>query len=294
MKKMNVLKHMTLLTLFIAVFYVSNVFAKAGFTYDQGVYVKCGDAILPSGVIYIVQNVVNLIKIAIPILLIVLGMIDFMKAVMSNDEKQMKASQGKLIKRILAGVIVFFVIAIVQFVFGFVVDGDSSKNAVSCLACFVTSDDNCTFTNNDFNDGVLDDKTNGSTTNGNNSNSDSDDGTISDKMIPIDTSTSCKLNYEFTPATLKNTTLAIKLTSDCGFSVESKSCSYEDENGGNIISGVCPLEESGKGNKSITYKTGANFDTVDINIKVQFDNGEETSIRFNGGPYSMLSGEITQ
>ena len=39
------------------------------------------------------------------------------------------------------------------------------------------------------------------------------------------------VNYEFIPATLKNTTLAIKLTSDCGFSVESKSCSYEDENG---------------------------------------------------------------
>ena len=47
-------------------------------------------------------------------------------------------------------------------------------------------------------------------------------------------------------------------------------------------------------NKSITYQTGANFDTVDINITVQFDNGEETSIRFNGGPYNMLAGEITQ
>ena len=125
---------------------------------------KCSidiDPIIPNTV----SMVVTIIKIAVPIILIIFGILDLAKAVMSNDEKQMKSSQGKLIKRILAGVIVFFVIAIVQFVFGFVVDGDSSKNAVSCLACFVTSDDNCTFTNNDFNDEVLDDKTNGSTTN---------------------------------------------------------------------------------------------------------------------------------
>ena len=94
---------------------------------------------------------ITVLKIVIPIILIVLGMIDLAKAVMSNDDKVMKEAQGKLIKRIVYAVIIFFVVAIVQFVFGLL--GSASDNAsdsnmeynkdniTSCINCFVNNED---------------------------------------------------------------------------------------------------------------------------------------------------------
>lgn len=93
---------------------------------------------------------ITIIKIAIPIILIVLGMIDLAKAVMSNDDKVVKEAQGKLIKRIVYAVVIFFVVAIVQFVFGLL--GTASENANSdmtsydkdslsgCISCFINNE----------------------------------------------------------------------------------------------------------------------------------------------------------
>lgn len=89
------------------------------------------DAILPDTV----STVVNIIKVAIPILLVIFGMIDLGKAVMSNDEKEMKGAQTKLIKRILYAVLIFFIFAIVQWVFA-IIDGDNSSGS-NCLNCFI-------------------------------------------------------------------------------------------------------------------------------------------------------------
>lgn len=141
MKKQNILKSLGLILLAVIVFHTVDVHA-AGFKY-QNQYIQCGEATLPYGVAFIVQNVVNIIKIAIPILLIIMGMLDFLKAVIANDEKQMKESQNKFIKRIIAAVIIFFVVAIVQFVFGYIVSGNEGKDALSCVSCFVNSDDSC-------------------------------------------------------------------------------------------------------------------------------------------------------
>jgi hypothetical protein len=87
---------------------------------------------------------VDAVKIIVPLLLIVYGMIDLAKAVMSNDEKTMKEAQGKLIKRFVYAVVIFFIVALVQLVFGMLADasgGDIDKgNIVSCIDCFMTND----------------------------------------------------------------------------------------------------------------------------------------------------------
>ena len=104
--------------------------------------VACGgytfDAIIPN----LVSALVNLIKIFIPIILIVFGMLDMGKAVLSNDEKTMKENQSKLIKRIIYAVIVFLVVSLVQIVFGVVgkADSDSGNTATSCINCFVNGE----------------------------------------------------------------------------------------------------------------------------------------------------------
>lgn len=89
-----------------------------------------------------VHLIVNIIKIVIPIILVIFGMLDLGKAVMSNDEKEMKGAQTKLIKRVLYAVLVFFIIALVQWIFG-ALDADSvkgSEKANSCFNCFLNGD----------------------------------------------------------------------------------------------------------------------------------------------------------
>ena len=62
---------------------------------------------------FIRQGIFPIIQIGIPILLIVMGSIDLGKAVMSSDDKEIKGATGKLIKRAIAAVAVFFVTTIV-------------------------------------------------------------------------------------------------------------------------------------------------------------------------------------
>ena len=54
-----------------------------------------------------------IIQIGIPILLIIMGSIDLGKAVLSSDDKEIKGATGRLIKRAIAAVAVFFVTTLV-------------------------------------------------------------------------------------------------------------------------------------------------------------------------------------
>lgn len=91
---------------------------------------------------------VDIIKIGAPILLIVFGMMDLGKAVMGNDEKKMKEEQGKFIKRCIYALIIFFVVAIVEFVVGLVstsgadVSASNKKTAKTCIDCFINGECN--------------------------------------------------------------------------------------------------------------------------------------------------------
>ena len=107
----------------------------------KAVEVSCGGIRgIPSTLPTFTSNVINLIKLIVPIILIILGMLDFFKASMSNDEKAMKASANKFVKRLIAAVLIFFVVAIVQFVFGMI---KSEKNITSCVSCFISGTSNC-------------------------------------------------------------------------------------------------------------------------------------------------------
>ena len=74
----------------------------------------CGD--LEPIVRFIKLGVLPIIQIGIPILLIVMGSIDLGKAVLSSDDKEIKAATGRLIKRAIAAIAVFFVATLVSLV----------------------------------------------------------------------------------------------------------------------------------------------------------------------------------
>ena len=84
-----------------------------------------------------VHLLVLIIQIAVPILLIIFGSFDFVKAITGGKEDEIKKGQQVFIKRAIAAVIVFFVIAIVKFLVGFVIDKSESDNFLNCVDCFL-------------------------------------------------------------------------------------------------------------------------------------------------------------
>ena len=80
-------------------------------------------------IIRIIKNgLFPVLWIGIPIILIVLGTIDLGRAVISSDEKEVKAAQGRLLKRCIYAVAVFFIVTIVQLVFNLVAQAASANN----------------------------------------------------------------------------------------------------------------------------------------------------------------------
>ena len=84
---------------------------------------------------YMVSTIVMIIKIAVPILLIIFGMLDLGKAVVASKEDEIKKGQQLFIKRAISAVIVFFVIQIVQIIVRFVSSNDAS--VINCFNCFI-------------------------------------------------------------------------------------------------------------------------------------------------------------
>lgn len=107
-------------------------------------YIRCGDAFdIPKEVPPITSFLINFLKILTPLILIVISMIDLIKAIASSKEDEMKKVQQTLIKRIAAAALVFFVIAIVQFVIKKVANNIKEETSISdCLSCFINGDCN--------------------------------------------------------------------------------------------------------------------------------------------------------
>lgn len=77
-----------------------------------------GGTTVPTMILNIIGYVIVGIKIGVPVLLIIFGMLDLGKAVMSSKEDEIKKAQNTFLKRLLVAAMVFFVITIVQFVVG--------------------------------------------------------------------------------------------------------------------------------------------------------------------------------
>ena len=83
------------------------------------------------------KGVFPLVQIGIPILLIVFGTIDLGKAVISSEEKEVKAAQNRLIKRFIYAALVFFVVTFVSVVMNIVSKGgEEGVNTASWKTCW--------------------------------------------------------------------------------------------------------------------------------------------------------------
>lgn len=85
--------------------------------------VDCNDTILgctddEDSVAWLLQKLLNYLKILGPTIAIVLGSLDFTKAIVASDEDQMKKTQSKFVKRIIAAVLLFFIPLLVEILLG--------------------------------------------------------------------------------------------------------------------------------------------------------------------------------
>lgn len=101
--------------------------------------VSCGGMIegMSSQLPQLVHLVIDIIKFAVLIILVIVGMLDLLKAVMAQKDDEIKKAEQTLLKRVIAGILVFFVVAIVQFVFKVTTDESENAGIWECFNCFV-------------------------------------------------------------------------------------------------------------------------------------------------------------
>lgn len=105
----------------------------------------CYDA---SPILKLVGWVLTVFKIAIPLIIIALGVVDLASAAISSKPEEMKKSITSLVWRLVGGIAIFFIPTLVMLVFGFISDYNKSQDGVGswkiCYSCVVSPwDETC-------------------------------------------------------------------------------------------------------------------------------------------------------
>lgn len=123
----------SILVLFISL----NIVKADPATTDTYAKVMCGNLQMPALVPTIFSTVITIIQMLVPVILIVMGSIDLAKAVMAGKEDDIKKNQSTFFTRLVIGVVVFLIVAIVKLFIGIVApdntDNESMWNCVDCL-----------------------------------------------------------------------------------------------------------------------------------------------------------------
>lgn len=100
-----------------------------------------GDVFFPSYLVKFCANLYQFIQLMTPVILIIMGMVDLLKAVIASEEKQMITAKSALIKKFVAGIMIYLIFAIVSFAFKAVPDLLGSKGDVGkCISHFINGD----------------------------------------------------------------------------------------------------------------------------------------------------------
>jgi len=105
-----------------------------------GVSHFCGDA---SEILRLVGWVLMIVKIVIPLIIIILGLIDLGKAAVSSKPEEIKKSITSLAWRAAGGVLIFFIPSLVMLIFGLVTRFNTETNESTidyniCKACIIS------------------------------------------------------------------------------------------------------------------------------------------------------------
>lgn len=101
----------------------------------------CGDTDVPYIAAQVTSTIITILKIATPVIIIIFGMIDLVKAVIAQKEDDISKGGKTFLKRTIIGVCVFLVFVFVQLIIGLVAPQDDNVNMWNCVDCFVNN--NC-------------------------------------------------------------------------------------------------------------------------------------------------------
>lgn len=89
-----------------------------------------------ANIMLILGYVIIMIKIVVPILIIILGIIDMAKAFIANDDKAINKNTITLVKRVIAGVIIFFIPTLISYAFTIIGSFDDvEEDYMNCVKC---------------------------------------------------------------------------------------------------------------------------------------------------------------
>ena len=125
---------------YIVTFAISSIIAFP--VHCKTVYVTCGSIkSLPKKILQLSNTIVNIMQVAVPIVLVLFGMIDLIKAISSGKDDDIKKSQGVLIKRLILGALVYFIVVIVKLLLSVI--GGNTDGIWNCVQCFISNANGC-------------------------------------------------------------------------------------------------------------------------------------------------------
>ena len=110
----------------------------------------CDGLLVPNQLFNLVAVIIRIIRIAVPILLIIFGMIDFAKSVVAKNEDDVKKYRKQFIQRVVSAIIVFLIVFVVQLAVNVISsvedttneEGQTISDIWSCSKKFINGVDN--------------------------------------------------------------------------------------------------------------------------------------------------------
>ena len=109
----------------------------------------CEGILVPNVLFNVVSTIITGIKIVVPILLIIWGMLDFAKSVVAKKEEDIKKYQKAFVSRLISALVVFLIVFVVQLAVNLVSsvedtvneDGTTVSDIWSCSKKFINGVD---------------------------------------------------------------------------------------------------------------------------------------------------------
>jgi len=120
----------------------SNVTEESESNTNTGTVTYCNDPAIKKPLVFI-GNIINIAKILLPLILIIFGVIDFFKAVISLKPEELGKSIKSLVMRTVAAVIIFFIPTIISLVFKLLDDWSLIKSEYSVCSTCLLEPKNC-------------------------------------------------------------------------------------------------------------------------------------------------------
>lgn len=136
MKKNKLFRYLA----FTFVIFLSNILIVNA---SENEYISCGDNSIPAPIAPITRTIVIMLEIILPLAIILVGSLDFFKAVAAADQEKIKKNQNQFLNRLKAGVIFFFVIVVVRFAVSIVADQTEEQSITNCIDCLINDETKC-------------------------------------------------------------------------------------------------------------------------------------------------------